>query len=166
MPHLVEQLQAEADAAIAAMRASALAARNLHARAELMRHMRMTTAKFRDRPRDEAVREVVDEWLGAWGLTRAGWPHVAAMEALTRAFDDYVRSPDDARDAALRRAVDQFAEACRRAGFPLEDQMAWRSMCAHDWWSHVSPPPADRRRADRVDPERPFWDLGCKPECL
>lgn len=166
MPHLVEDLQAQAAQAIAAMREAAIAARSLHARAELMRHMRLTAAKSRDVPREQAVRAVVDEWLFAWSLSRETWPHVAAMEALTVAFHDYVRDPSDAKDAAVRRALEVIERAFTAAGSPLDDQMAWRSMCAHGWWSDVRPAPPGRGRADRVDPPAPFWEKGCKPECL
>ena len=69
MAHLVEELQAEAARAIAAMREAALATRTVHARAELMRHMRTTAVKVKghrqliglgrlhhpDRSRDYAV---------------------------------------------------------------------------------------------------------------
>ncbi len=166
MPHLVEDLQDQAAHAITAMRNAALAARSLHARAELMRHMRLTAAKSRDRPRAEAVRAVVDEWLGAWGLARDTWPHVGAMDALTVAFHDYVRDPSDAKDKAVRAALDTIEAAFAQAGLPLDDQMAWRSICAHGWWADVKPAPPGRGRADRVDPGRPFWDKACRPECL
>ncbi len=166
MTHLVEEFAATAARAIDAMRAASLEARALHARAELMRHMRLTAAKSKDRPRDEAVRLVVDEWLMAWALDRATWLHVREMEALTVAFHDYVRAPSDATDAATRKAVLACEAAFRAAGRPLEDQMAWRSMCAHGWWSHVRPAPRGQGRPDRADPERPFWELGCRPECL
>ena len=66
MPHLVEELRAEAEAAIAAMREAALAARHLHARAELMRHMLTTARKVKDRPKADAVETVVREWMDAW----------------------------------------------------------------------------------------------------
>jgi hypothetical protein len=164
--HLVEEEQQRAAAAIAAMRAAAEAARETHARAELMRHMRTTAAKNRDRPRDEAMRAVVDEWLQAWALERATWPHVGAMEALTCAFLDYVAAPSDASDRAVRAAVDAIAHAFAAAGKPLADQMAWRSMCAHGWWAQVRPAPAGQGRGDRAWPARPFWEEGCLPECL
>ncbi len=163
--HLVEEEQEKAAAAIAAMRAAAEQAREIHARAELMRHMRMTAAKNKGRPREEAVRAVVDEWLFAWALDRS-WPHVAAMEALTRAFCDYVEAPSDARDRAVRAACDAITRAFAAAGKPLADQMAWRSMCAHGWWAQVRPAPAGQGRGDRAWPQRPFWEEGCPKECL
>ena len=45
MSHLFEESRDEAEAAIAGMRQAALKARALHARAELLRHMRMTAEK-------------------------------------------------------------------------------------------------------------------------
>jgi len=164
--HLVEEEQEKAAAAMAAMREAAERARDVHASAELMRHMRMTAAKNKGRPREEAVRAVVDEWLFAWALDRATWPHVAAMEALTRAFCDYVEAPSDERDRAVRAAWDTITRAFADAGKPLHDQMAWRSMCAHGWWGQVRPAPAGQGRTDRTWPARPFWEEGCLPECL
>jgi hypothetical protein len=163
--HLVEEEQEAAAAAIAAMRAAAERAREIHARAELMRHMRTTAAKNKDRPRDAAVRAVVDEWLDAWALDRA-WPHVAEMEALTRAFLDYVANPSDAMDRAVRAACDAITRAFAAAGKPLADQMAWRSICAHGWWAQVRPAPAGQGRSDKEWPARPFWEEGCLPQCL
>ncbi|MCK6508263.1 hypothetical protein L6R53_33710, partial [Myxococcota bacterium] len=71
--------QRDAEAAVAAMREAALRARDRHARAELMRHMAMTTAPVKDRPRDAAVRHVVDHWLEAWSLDRAAAADPAAQ---------------------------------------------------------------------------------------
>jgi hypothetical protein len=165
MPDFVDELQAQAEAAIAAMRAASLRAREIHARAELLRHMRLTAAKVKDRPRDEAVRAVVDEWLFAWRLERASFPHVAAMEALTRAFYDHVRAPGVATDAELRRACSAIEAAFAATDIALADRMAWRSMCAHGWWAQVKPPPAGAGRPDRAWPVQPFWEDGCLPEC-
>ena len=166
MKHLVEEEQEAAAAAIATMRDAAKRAREIHVRAELMRHMRMTAAKNKDRPRDAAVRAVVDEWLFAWALERASWPHVAEMEALTAAFLDYVAAPGDASDRAVRAAWDATTSAFAAAGKPLADQMAWRSICAHGWWAQVHPAPAGQGRSDRAWPARPFWEEGCLPQCL
>ncbi len=44
MTDVVDELLQEADRAVAAMREAAIRARALHARAELMRHMRTTAA--------------------------------------------------------------------------------------------------------------------------
>ena len=53
--HFVEQLRSEADAAVAEMKRAARAARDAHARAELMRHMLGTARKSKDKPRDQAT---------------------------------------------------------------------------------------------------------------
>ena len=91
MTHFVEELRAEAEQAIAAMRAAAEAARVGHARAELLRHMVTTAARNTDRPREAAVEAGVTEWLGAWHLDRAAWPHVEReMTRLTEACYDSV----------------------------------------------------------------------------
>lgn len=166
MTDVVDELLHEADRAVAAMREAAIKARALHARAELMRHMRTTAAKSKDKPRAEAVRAVVDEWLDAWALTRATWPHVAEMEAVTVAFHDHVKAPSAATDAALRAAILALDAAFAKAGKPVADQMAWRSMCAHGWWGQIAPPPAGQGRTDRQWPARPFWEEGCLPQCL
>jgi hypothetical protein len=165
MPYLVDELRAQADSAIAAMREAALAAREAHARAELMRHMLLTAAKMKALPRDAAVAKIVDEWLGAWALDRS-WPHVAAMEALAQAFLDHALAPGEASDRAVRAACATLEAAFARAGLPVADQMAWRSNCAHGWWAQVRPAPAGKGRADRVWPARAFWEEGCPPHCL
>ena len=166
MTDVVDELLGEAQQAVTAMREAALRARALHARAELMRHMRTTAAKSKDKPRAEAVRAVVDEWLDAWALTRESWPHVAEMEAVTIAFHDHARAPSFMTDGALRTAILALDAAFAKAGKPLADQMAWRSMCAHGWWGQVTPPPPGQGRADRQWPARPFWEDGCLPQCL
>jgi hypothetical protein len=164
--HFIAELQQEAASAIAEMRAAALRARELHARAELMRHMLSTVAKMKERPHDEAVRFVVDEWLKAWALRRERWPHAAAMEALAAAFYDYAAAPGDAADAVLRRAAAELEQRFAAAGLPIADEMAWRSVCAHGWWAAVRPPPPGQGRRDRDWPDRPFWEEGCPPQCL
>ena len=68
MPHIVDQLQAEAATAIAAMRDAALFARRLHARAELLRHMQQTAVKLADQPPEQAIERVVREWMQAWHI--------------------------------------------------------------------------------------------------
>jgi hypothetical protein len=166
MAHLVAELDAEARADIAAMRAAALRARDTHARAELMRHMLMTAGKVKERPRDEAVRFIVDHWLEAWHLERASWPHVAEMTAFAAAFHAYAGAPTDAHDQRVRTTCAALAEAFAAAGMPIADQMAWRSVCAHGWWAEVRPAPPGRGRADRDWPAAPFWEQGCLPECL
>ena len=59
MPHIVDQLQAEAATAIKVMRDAALTARRLHARAELLRHMHQTAAKLADQPPEQAIERVM-----------------------------------------------------------------------------------------------------------
>ncbi|MCK6452679.1 MAG: hypothetical protein L6R19_17800 [Alphaproteobacteria bacterium] len=185
MAHLVEELQRDAEAAVAAMREAALRARDRHARAELMRHMAMTTAPVKDRPRDAAVRHVVDHWLEAWSLdraaaadpaapsnggargsTRAHCPHLGEMERFAGAFHDYMRSATDAHDRDLREALAALEHAFAANGIALVDQMAWLSVCAHEWWGEVRPAPAGKGRSDRAWPERPYWERGCPPQCL
>lgn len=173
MPHIVEDLQAEAEAAIAAMQAAARTARDLHARAELMRHMRTTARKVMAMEREDAIDAVVREWMEAWHLAPADWPDLAReMRGFTAACLDYVQAPDDARDAAVRAAADGLEGALQARGSSIADEMAWRSMCAHRWWELVAPAPADLPgRKDRptippLDPSRPFWETGCADRCL
>jgi hypothetical protein len=165
MPHLADELRVQADAAMTAMREAALAAREVHARAELMRHMLLTADKMKDQERGAAIRKIVDEWLAAWALDRS-WPHVRAMEALAGACLDHVLRPSDASDRAVRTAWADLGAAFSGAGLPVADQMAWRSSCAHGWWAQVRPAPAGRGRKDRAWPAQPFWDEGCPPHCL
>jgi hypothetical protein len=165
MEHLYPESKARADAAIATMQAAALGAREAHARAELMRHMLLTAGKLKDKPRDAVKRQVVDEWLAAWALDRASFPHVGAMEALSLAFLDYVSAPSDAADRALRDAWAAVERAFAAAGMALADQMAWRSFCAHGWWAAVRPAPPGKGRPDTAWPERPFWEQGCPEKC-
>jgi hypothetical protein len=165
MTHLVDELKGEARDAIALMRAAALRARDVHARAELMRHMLMTARRVQHDPREAAVRFIVDHWLEAWGLTRASWAHVTEMEAFADAFHRYANAPTDANDAAVRVTCARLESAFGGAGVPIADRMAWRSMCAHGWWAQVKPAPAGLGREDRAWPARPFWDDGCLPEC-
>ena len=61
MTHFVDELTANSEAAIAAMRDAALRARHIHARAELMRHMLVTAHKVKRKPRADAVEAVVTE---------------------------------------------------------------------------------------------------------
>ncbi len=158
--HYVDQLLAEADAAIAAMRSTALTAVKLHARAELMRHMRTTAAKVRERPRDEAVAFVTKEWMAAWGIAESAYPGLGdEMRRFTSAF---------CADSGLAEAVAALEAAFAEAGLDLADQMAWRSTCAHGWWGLVQPAPDDVARPAGVPvltPGRPFWEAGCAAKC-
>ena len=165
MQHLHAEAKAVADEAIAAMRAAALAARAAHARAELMRHMLLTAGKLKDRQRDAAMRQVVDEWLAAWALDRR-FPHIGDMEALTLAFFDYVRAPSDETDGNLRAAWVATERVFAATGISLADRMAWRSACAHGWWAEVRPASPGEGRADTAWPAGPFWDKACPPHCL
>ena len=172
MPHFVEQLQAEATQAMATMRAAAIAARHIHARAELMRHMRTTANKFMHKPKAEAVEAVVAEWMEAWHLPRSQWPHIAReMERFTEAFHDYAHDPGDAADAAVRAGCEALDTALAREGSTISDQMAFRSMCAHGWWEMVLPTPSDlpgrseRAGVPRWQAGKPFWDTACAAQC-
>ena len=172
MPHLVEELQQQAAQAMAAMQQAALDARHLHARAELMRHMQTTAARFRHRPKAEAVEAVLAEWLAAWHVPRHDWPHIAReMENLTATFHDYVNDPGDANDQRLRAATEALDAALAAQGTTISDQMAFRSKCAHGWWEAVRPTPRDlpgRAPRPSVPPlpdDRPFWEAGCDPQC-
>ena len=166
MKHLVEELKARADEQIATMRDAALRARDTHARAELMRHMLMTANHVKAKPTAEAVAFIVDHWLEAWGLARDSWPHVREMEAFAAAFHAYAVMPSHANDDAVRATCVRLELAFVSAGLPIADQMAFRSVCAHGWWAHVRPRPADIGRREPGSPDRPFWELGCRPECL
>src|SRR5476649_2229804 len=131
-----------------------------------MRHMLLTAGKLTAKPRDAAMRQIVDEWLAAWQLERAGFPHVGALETLSLAFLDYVRAPSDAADRVLREAWAAVERGFADSGVALADRMAWRSFCAHGWWAEVSPAPPGQGRADRDWKALPFWESGCPPECL
>lgn len=167
MPHLADELKAGAESAKQRMIAAAEEARREHAASELVRHMLTTTGKSADRPRKEAIEAVVAEWMGAWHLDRHALPEVAAeMEALTGAFWDYCNDPCDANDQAIRSAWTALKKVHDTSERTLEDQMAWRSVCAHGWWGHVSPAPDGYRDHDTQRPRQPFWAKGCPPECL
>lgn len=172
MPHFVDQLQGEATQAIAAMRDAALAARHIHARAELMRHMRTTAKKFMHKPKAEAVESVVAEWMEAWHLPRSDWPHIAVeMERFTQAFYDYAHEASDAADARVRAGCEALDAALAREDTSISEQMAFRSMCAHGWWDMVLPTPpdlpgsADRPGIPKWQPGRPFWEVRCAAQC-
>jgi hypothetical protein len=172
MNTFVDELKAEATAAISDMQKAALAARNLHARAELMRHMLTTARRMMHKPRAEAVEAVVREWLGAWNLDRNAWPRIAAeIENLTVAFHDFAHDASLANDAALRACTVALDNALAREGTTISDQMAWRSQCAHGWWEAVRPTPVDLPGA-KPRPSIPapskgaaFWEASCAPFC-
>lgn len=167
MTHMLADLTRSAERSITAMKHAAEQARRDHAAAELTRHMLLTTAKFMDRGRDGAIRAVVADWMGAWQLSREDWPGIATeMERLSGAFYDYCLSPSDETDQALRKAWQALKAAHDTPERTLEDQMAWRSVCAHGWWGEVSPAPDGYRDHDTDHPKAPFWARGCPPECL
>jgi hypothetical protein len=167
MPHMLEDFGDIATRSVEDMKAAALKARNDHAAAELARHMILTTRKFMDRGKSAAVEAVVADWLNAWNLERGDWPEIAAeMEALTAAFFDYCIAPSDGTDRAVRAAWLGLKAAHDSPDRTLEDQMAWRSVCAHGWWGDVSPAPPAYRHDDDSRPMTPFWAKGCPPECL
>ncbi len=172
MPHFVDELQRQADLAIARMRAAALEARHIHARAELMRHMLTTARKMQGVPRPQAIETVVSEWMSAWHLDRAQWPHIAQeMEAFTAAFLDYSNDPSDDADSRLRASCAALDVVLAREATTVSDQMAWRSQCAHRWWELVVPTPSDlpgakpRPEMPMLDTAAPFWASGCAGLC-
>ena len=170
--HLAESLPREADEVIAEMKHAARRAREVHARAELLRHMLSTAKKVSDRLRGEAVALVVGEWQAAWSLGAAPSPSLGeAMRAFTEATYDYANAPSDAADDALRTTYEALDAAFGEIGSSVADEMAWRSECAHGWWAMVAPEPADApRRGDEASAAtegfaRPFWRNGCPDFC-
>ncbi|MCC6197146.1 MAG: hypothetical protein IT518_22040 [Burkholderiales bacterium] len=166
MSDFTTELKHAADAEIAAAREAALRARTTHARAELMRHMMLTTRKSVDRPRADSIELVVDEWLDAWQRTRDNYPYVALMEALTGACYDALKAPSAATDRAVRVAFAALEHACVGNGTTLADEMAWRSGCSHGWWGDVHPAPDEPQYREQAKRETPLWQRGCPPECL
>ena len=158
--HPVDELLAEADSAIEDMRAASRKAARLHARAELMRHMRTTAAKVKDHPRDEAVAFVVQEWMAAWGLKDRAYPSLELeMRRFTMAF---------CADNQITAAIQALEAAFTAAGLDLADQMMWRSACAHRWWLLVNPAPESLITPASVpvlDVTREFWQTGCAAKC-
>ena len=169
MPHIVDTMLAEADAAIAAMQQAAIRARALHARAELLRHMRGTAAKMSGRPADEAAALVAGEWMKAWHLDGDAYADIAAdVRHFTDAFVRDAQGSTPATQAAIRTTTDALDAALARHGTTLADQMAWRSQCAHGWWSLVAPyPPGypERPTVPAPAPGAPFWQAGCAEQC-
>lgn len=161
---LVADMAAEAEAAVTAMREAALRARDLHARAELMRHMATTARKALagGRPRDEAAVFVAREWMQAWGLGDG-----AGLDAAARGFvAAHLDAAAGAPGAELAGSLAALDAALAAAGTTLADEMAWRSECAHGWWGQVRPPPAGPRSGvPAPDPALPFWANGCAPHC-
>lgn len=172
MPHVVDEMLHEAEAAIAAMRDAALRARALHARAELMRHMRSTAAKLAARPLAEAAALVAGEWMKAWHLDGRAYADIAAdVRRFAEAFVQDAQHPGPATGPAIRDAIAALDAALARHGTTLADQMAWRSQCAHGWWDLVVPSPPDlpdrpdRPGVPRHQPGTAFWQAGCAAHC-
>lgn len=166
----VDELQAEAHAAMATMREAALVARRAHARAELVRHMRTTARKVRDHPREAAVAQVVREWMQAWGVADGALAGCEPeMRAFTAAFCAETDRPGESSDHLLRRTTAALEGALLKHGTTLADLMAWRSECAHGWWELVDPTPAGRgtpgRRLPKPNACEPFWTAGCAEHC-
>jgi hypothetical protein len=171
MTHPVDEMQAEAQAAIMRMKEAAIAARHLHARAELARHMRTTAGKVVSRPLDEAAALVAREWMKAWSLDADAYPELAQdVAAFTAAFCADARGSTPGTQTAIRSAVDGLEAGFLRIGTSLSDQMAFRSECAHGWWRSIVPLPADLQDADRRDVPvvaegEPFWNAGAQSHC-
>ena len=163
---LVQRMAAEAEAAIGAMQDSALRARSLHARSELMRHMATTAAKALAGGSGDAAKVVAREWMQAWALGGAAALDEAARGFVTAHLDAAAGVPG--ADTALAGALDALDRALAASGTTLADEMAWRSECAHGWWGMVRPPPPGlppRPTVPAPAPGRPFWDSGCAPHC-
>jgi hypothetical protein len=166
MTDFTGELREAALADIAAAHHAALRARAMHSRAELMRHMMLTTAKSTDKPRDESIRLVTDEWLDAWRRDRTNYPYVALMEALSGACYDALKSPGTQTDGGVREAFAALEGACISHGTTLADEMAWRSGCSHMWWGDVRPAPNLPEYRERAIRSEPLWERGCPVECL
>jgi hypothetical protein len=170
MAHIVDEMWEEAGRAIATMREAALNARRLHARAELMRHMRTTAGKVSDRPIAEAVRFVAGEWMKAWGVDEAAsGPLTARMTDFTEAFCRDAQGSSMATSTAISSALEGLERALAQEGASLADRMAFHSECAHGWWELVVPLPAAAERRPAVPRWRPglaFWDVGAAEHCL
>jgi hypothetical protein len=171
MAHIVDEMQAAAAKAVGAMREIAIVARRMHARAELMRHMRLTARKVAQKPLDEAVRLVSEEWMQAWGLGEEAYKGLAEpLRGYTEAFCRDAREPSEISEAAIATASVTLEKAFEEKGTTLADEMAFRSGCAHCWWEMVVPVPEKLRRErpgmPRWQAGRPFWETGAAPHCL
>ncbi|MCC7038870.1 MAG: hypothetical protein IT516_01020 [Burkholderiales bacterium] len=166
MTDFTTELHQTAEADIAAAREAALRARTTHSRAELMRHMMLTTAKSTHEARGESIRLVTDEWLDAWQRDRTNYPYVALMEALAGACYDALTAPGTPTDRAVRDAFAALEHACNEHGTTLADEMAWRSGCSHAWWGDVHPAPDEPQYRAQARRAQSLWQRGCPPECL
>ena len=166
MTDFTSELRKAAEEDISTAHHAVLRARAMHARAELMRHMMLTTAKSTHRSRDESVRLVTEEWLEAWRRTRDNYPYVAHMEALSGACYDALRAPNADTDRAVREAFAGLEHACVDNGTTLADEMAWRSGCSHIWWGDIHPAPNLPEYREQAKRSESLWQRGCPPECL
>jgi len=170
MPHIVDDLLNEAEIAMAQMREAALRARTLHARAELLRHMRGTAARHAGQP--GAVAKITDEWMRAWGLGTDAYADLTRpFRDLTEAFCADAEASSASSSAAIGGALVALEAALAGTDTTLADQMAFRSHCAHGWWEMVVPVPSDLPRGERyadVPMWRKgvaFWDIACAARC-
>ncbi len=170
MSHIVDDLLNEAQAAIAQMREAALRARVLHARAELMRHMRGTASRNAGHP--AAAAKIADEWMRAWGLGGDAYADLTTpFRTFAEAFRTDAESATASSSEAIGKALDALEAALAGAGTTVADQMAFRSHCAHGWWEMVVPIPSevsrDGRYADVPEWRKgvAFWDVTCPARC-
>jgi hypothetical protein len=161
MAHFGDELKTQAAEAFARMKEAALAAREVSARAELMRHMLLAATGKKHLPRDGAAVAVVEEWLNAWNNPNDMTAVAAEMRILAAAFYDYAHAPSDAHDTAIRAAFLTFKTAHDKGGRTVEDQMAWRSERALPWWGKIKPLPKGyvaNPKADAAPAAQPFWE--------
>lgn len=173
MTHPVDALLAEADAAVERMKAAALEARRLQARAELARHMRTTALKLAHLPLDEAAAGIAREWMAAWSLDAGAYPALAdRVAAFASAFCRDARGSTAATQVDIRQSLADLEAGFAAIGATLSDEMAFRSECAHGWWRLVAPLPPEFRnsarlaRMPRPAEHEPFWSAGPQPHCL
>jgi hypothetical protein len=160
MAHFGDELKAQAEAAFERMQRAALEAREISARAELMRHMLLAATGKKHLPRDKAAAAVVEEWLNAWNNPTDMTVVATEMRSLAAAFYDYAHAPNDAHDRAVRAAFAAFKAAHDKGGATVEDQMAWRSERALPWWGRIKPLPKGyiaNPNADAAPAPQPFW---------
>jgi nitroreductase len=161
MAHFGEELKAQAGAAFDRMKQAALDAREISARAELMRHMLLAATAKKHLPREQAAKAVVAEWLDAWNNPADMTAVAPEMEVLSAAFYDYAQAPTDAHDRAVRDAFAKFKAAHDKGGPTVEDKMAWHSERALPWWGQIKPLPdgyVANPKADAAPALCAFWD--------
>lgn len=159
MAHPVDAHLELAERAITAMQAAALAARTVHARAELLRHMRTTARKMADQPVDAAAAMVCREWMKAWSLDAGAYPGLAEdIRRFAAAFCLDAAGSTPMTQAEITVSLARLEAGFVATGTTLSDQMAFRSECAHGWWELVVPKPAGGL-------DDPFWTRGCPSHC-